>query len=54
MYRTGPHEDPGRLVAATSSDHHVAVLLEDYVGAVIIVENGDGVELRRGAARFGN
>lgn len=28
-----------RSVTATGSDHHVAVLLEDYVGAVIKVEH---------------
>lgn len=41
-------------MAAAGSDHHVAVLLEDDVGAVVEVEHGDGVELRGGAAGFGN
>lgn len=43
-----------RLVAAAGSHHHVAVLLEDDVGAVVEVEHRDGVELRGGAAGFGN
>jgi len=37
-------------VAATCSDHHVAVFLEDDVGAVVEVEHRDGVELRGRAA----
>lgn len=41
-------------MAAAGSDHHVAVLLEDDVGAVVEVEHRDGVELRGGAAGFGN
>ena len=49
-----PREDADSLVAATSSDHHVAVFLEDDVGAVIEVEHWDGVELRGGAARLGD
>lgn len=32
-------EGEKRLVTATSSDHHVAVLLEDDIGAVIEVEH---------------
>lgn len=32
-------KDADSLVAATSSDHHVAVFLEDDVGAVIEVEH---------------
>ena len=43
-----------RLMAATGSDHHVAILLEDDVGAVVEVEHRDGVELRGGAAGLGN
>lgn len=43
-----------RLVAAAGSDHHVAVLFEDDVGAVIEVEHRDGVELRGGAAGLGD
>lgn len=41
-------------MAAAGSDHHVAVLLEDDVGAVVEIEHGDGVELRGGAAGLGN
>lgn len=41
-------------MAATGSDHHVAILLEDDVGAVVEVEHRDGVELRGGAAGLGN
>lgn len=43
-----------RLVASAGSDHHVAVLLEDDVGAVVEVEHRDGVELCGGAAGLGN
>lgn len=39
-------------MAAAGSDHHVAILLEDDVGAVVEVEHGDGVELGGGAARL--
>lgn len=46
--------NPPRLVASAGSDHHVAVLLEDDVGAVVEVEHRDGVELRGGAAGLGN
>lgn len=42
------------LVAATGPDHHVAVFLEDDVGAVIKVEHRDGVELCGGTAGLGN
>lgn len=41
-------------MAAASSDHHVAVFLEDDVGTVVEVEHRDGVELCGGAARFRN
>lgn len=37
-------------MAAARSDHHVAVFLEDDVGAVVEEEHRDGVELRGGAA----
>ena len=37
-------------MAAAGSDHHVAVLLEDDVGAVVEVEHRDAVELGGGAA----
>lgn len=47
-------EDADSLVAATSSDHHVAVFLEDDVGAVIKVEHGDGVELCGSTTRLRN
>lgn len=50
--RASPRRE--RLVAAAGSDHHVSVLLEDDVGAVVEVEHRDGVELRGGAAGFGN
>lgn len=36
----------GCSVAATCPDHHVAVLLQDHVGAVIKVEDRDAVKLR--------
>lgn len=49
-----PRRGADRLMAAAGSDHHVAVLLEDDVGAVVEVEHRDGVELRGGAAGFGN
>lgn len=42
------------LVAAAGSHHHVAVLFEDDVGAVVEVEHRDGVELRGGAAGLGD
>lgn len=42
------------LVAAAGPDHHVPVLLQDDVGAVVEVEDGNGVELSRGAARLGH
>ena len=32
-------EDADSLMAATSSDHHVAVFLEDDIGAVVKVEH---------------
>lgn len=41
-------------MTATGSDHHIAVLLEDDVGAVIKVEHRDAVELGRGAAGLGH
>ena len=41
-------------MAAARSDHHVAILLEDDVGAVVEVEHGDGVELGGGAAGLGD
>lgn len=41
-------------MAAAGSHHHVAVLFEDDVGAVVEVEHRDGVELRGGAAGLGN
>lgn len=41
------------LVAATGPDNHVPVFLQDDVGAVIKVEDRDGVELSRGAAGLG-
>lgn len=47
-------EGADNLVAATRSDHHVAVFLEDDVRAVIKVEHGDGVELRGSTTRFRN
>lgn len=43
-----------RSVAATGSDHHVAVLLEDDIGAVVKVEHWDAVELGRGTAGLGH
>lgn len=52
--RASPRRGAERLVAAAGSDHHVSVLLEDDVGAVVEVEHRDGVELRGGAAGFGN
>lgn len=41
-------------MASTGSHHHVLVLLQDHVGVVVEVEHGDGVQLRRGAAGFGD
>lgn len=41
-------------MAATGPDHHVAVLLQDDVGAVIKVEDGDAVKLRGCAAGLGH
>lgn len=41
-------------MAATCSDHHVAVLLQDDVGAVIKVEHRDAVKLRGCAAGLGH
>lgn len=40
-------------MAAAGSHHHVAVLLQDDVGAVVEVEHRDGVELGRSTARLG-
>lgn len=37
-------------MAAAGSDHHVAILLEDDVGAVVKVQHRDAVELGGGAA----
>lgn len=42
------------LVAAAGPDNHVPVFLQDDVGAVIKVEDRDGVELSRGAAGLGH
>lgn len=39
-------------VAATRSDYHVAIFLQDDVGAVVKIQNGDAVELSGGAARL--
>lgn len=39
-------------MAAAGPDHHVAVFLQDDIGAVIKVEDGDGGELGGGAARL--
>lgn len=44
----------GGSVAATCSDHHVAVLLQDDVGAVVKVEDRDAVELRGCTAGLGH
>lgn len=44
----------GGLVAAACFDHHVAVFLEDNIGAVVIVEHRDGMELCGGATRLGH
>lgn len=41
-------------MTATCSDHHVAILLENDVGAVVEVEHRDAVELRGGAAGLGH
>lgn len=41
-------------MAAACPDHHVAVLLQDHVGAVIKVEDRDAVKLRGGAAGPGH
>lgn len=41
-------------VAATGSDHHVAVLAQDDVVAAVIVEHRGGTQLGRGAARLGD
>lgn len=42
------------LVAAAGPDNHVSVFLQDDVGAVIEVQDRDGIELSRGAARLGD
>lgn len=39
-------------MAATGPDHHVPVLLQDDIGAVVEVEDGYGVELGGRAARL--
>lgn len=41
-------------MAATCSDHHVAVFLQDDIGAIIKIQDGDGMELCRGATGFWN
>lgn len=41
-------------MAATGADDHVSVFLQDDVGAVVEVEDGDGVELSGGAAGLGH
>lgn len=41
-------------MAAAGSDHHVAVLFEDNVGAVIKVEDRDAMELGRRTAGLGH
>ena len=41
-------------VTAAGSDHHVAVLLQDDVGAVVKVEHRDAMELGGGAAGLGH
>lgn len=41
-------------VAATGSHHHVLVLLEDDVGVVVKVEDGNGVQLGRRTAGLGH
>lgn len=41
-------------MAAARPDHHVAVLFQDDVGAVVEVEDGDAVELGGGAAGLGH
>lgn len=41
-------------MAAAGPDHHVAVLFQDDVGAVVEVENGDAVELGGRAAGLGH
>lgn len=39
-------------MAATGPDHHVSVLLQDDIGAVVEVEDRYGVELRGRTARL--
>lgn len=41
-------------MAATGPDDHVSVFLQDDVGAVVKVEDGDGVQLRGCTARLGH
>lgn len=41
-------------MAAAGPHDHVSVFLQDDIGAVVEVEDGDGVELSRGAARLGH
>lgn len=36
-------EDAGGSMTATSSDYHVAVLLQDHIGAVVKVEHRNGM-----------
>lgn len=45
---------PVSSVAAARLNHHVAVLLEDDVGVVVEVENGQTGQLRGGAAGLRN
>lgn len=39
-------------VAATRSDHHVPILLQNDIGAIVEIQHGDAVELSGGAARL--
>lgn len=41
-------------MAAAGPDHHVSVLLQDDIGAVVEVEDGDGIELGWGTAGLGH
>lgn len=41
-------------MTTAGSDNHVAVLLEDDIGAVVKVKHRDAVELRWGAAGLGH
>lgn len=42
------------LVAATGTHYHISVFLQNDVGAVIKVQNGDGIQFGWSTTRLGN